>query len=51
VDLDQPVVIRVGDQELFHGRPPRTIGTLARTLAESGDPNLTFSAEATVTMP
>ncbi len=51
VELDQPVTIRTADKELFTGRVPRTIATLARTLAERGDTNLTFSAEVTVNLP
>ena len=51
LDLDQPVHIRSGATILFQDRLPRTIATLARTLAERGDTNLTFSAEATVTLP
>ena len=51
LDLDQPVLIRAGDATLLQARCPRTIATLARTLDERGDPNLTFSAEATVTLP
>jgi hypothetical protein len=51
LDLDQPVVIRAGDQTLFSERVPRTLATLARRLSERGDTNLTFSAEVTVTLP
>jgi hypothetical protein len=51
LNLDEPVAVRAGDQALFEGRRPRTIATLARTLGERGDTNLTFSAEATVTLP
>ncbi|HWN95472.1 MAG TPA: polyhydroxyalkanoate depolymerase, partial [Methylomirabilota bacterium] len=50
VNLDREVVIRVNDRELWAERAPRTIATLARTLAERGDTNLTFSAEVTVTL-
>ncbi len=51
LDLDQPVTIRAGAQTLFSGRISRTLATLARTLAERGDPQLTFSAEVTVNLP
>ena len=51
LNLDQPVTIRAGEAKLFSDRVPRTIATLARTLSERGDPNLTFSAEVTVTLP
>ncbi|MDZ4829007.1 MAG: alpha/beta hydrolase [Phycisphaerae bacterium] len=49
VDLDRDVVVLQGVQERFHGRVPRTIATLARTLTERGDPRGVFSAEVAVT--
>lgn len=51
VDLDQPVKVVYGDKVLFEGRVPRTIGTLANTLEERGDPLLTFCAEVEVALP
>ena len=48
LDLDQPVSIRLGEKEVFAARAKRTIGTLARTLAERGDLDLMFSAEIPV---
>ncbi|MDG2222373.1 MAG: transglutaminase domain-containing protein [Rubripirellula sp.] len=56
VDLDSPVSITTnagtnGSESLFNGRVDRTIGTLAKTLAERGDPRMLFSGEVTVTMP
>lgn len=51
MNLDEPLNVRAGEEQLFSGKTPRTIGTLARTLAERGDTNLTFSAEVTVTLP
>ena len=51
LDLDQPVTIKDGERNLFEGRLTRTIATLARTLAERADTNLTFSASTTVTLP
>ncbi|MEY4387694.1 MAG: hypothetical protein RLY20_2977 [Verrucomicrobiota bacterium] len=48
VNLDQPVVIRVGDRVLSSNVPPRTISWLAETLAEKGDTNLAFSAAVKV---
>src|SRR5690606_37859840 len=48
VDLDQPVTIEAGSTTLFSGPVFRTIGTLAKTLAERGDPALVYSAEVTV---
>ncbi len=49
LDLDEEVVVVQGDQELFRGRVPRTIATLAKTLAERGDPKGLFSGEIVVT--
>jgi poly(3-hydroxybutyrate) depolymerase len=48
MDLDKSVTIRTDSEMLFEGRVNRTIGTLARTLAERGDTNLVFSAEMAV---
>jgi dienelactone hydrolase len=48
VDLDQPVSVSQGGAVLFSGPVIRTIGTLAVTLAERGDPALVFPAELTV---
>ena len=39
LDLDQPVTITLNGKEAFHGRPHRTIATLAATLDERGDPD------------
>jgi hypothetical protein len=51
LDLDSPVVVKTSAGMLFENRLPRTIATLARTLDERGDTNLTFCAEVTVTLP
>lgn len=48
VDLDQPVTVMQDGQELFKGRVPRTIGNLAGSLAERGDPASVFSAAVIV---
>ena len=48
VDLDQPVQIRAGDKELHAGVAKRTIGVIANTLAERGDPNAVFTSEIEV---
>lgn len=45
VDLDAPIKVASGDKTLFEGRVNRTIGVLAKTLAEREDPQLTFAAE------
>ena len=49
LNLDDSIMVRSGSSQLFSGRIHRTIGTLARTLSEYGDTNLTFSAEIKVT--
>jgi len=51
LDLNQPVRILSGDTTLFSGLLPRTTATLARTIAERGDPDRAFSAEVTVVLP
>ena len=48
VDMDQPIVIKVGDETISTVVPERTIGSLSRTLQERGDVNLMFSAETSV---
>lgn len=48
LDLDQPVEIIVGDRTAFAGKIPRTIGMLAKSLAERGDPGMIFSGETKV---
>ena len=48
LSLDEPVTVQTGDKVLFTGRAVRTIGTLARTLADRGDRELMFSAEIAV---
>ena len=51
LDLEQPVSITSKDKVLFQGRVSRTIGSLAKTLAERGDPQGLFSGEVTVELP
>ena len=47
-DLDRPVRVVRGGEELFTGTVPRTIATLDRTLSERGDPRGMFSSELTI---
>ena len=42
--------IRVGDKVVFEGLAVRTMGTLARTLIERGDPEYIFSAEIEISL-
>jgi hypothetical protein len=51
LDLDAPVVVAVEGAPRFSGQVPRTIATLARTLAERGDPRGIFSAEIVLEDP
>jgi hypothetical protein len=51
VDLDQEVVIRAGEKELFRGKIARTIAAMAKSLAERGDPAALFSGEQSVLLP
>lgn len=48
LDLDQPVVVTADGREVFNGKARRTIGDLAATLAECGDPDLIFDARVPV---
>ena len=47
-DLDQPIKIEANGKPVFEGLVQRNIATLARTLAERGDPQLVFSAQVEV---
>lgn len=49
-DLDQPIVIKRADEVIFTGVAPRTIGTIAATLLERGDPRACFAAEVSVSL-
>jgi poly(3-hydroxybutyrate) depolymerase len=48
VDLDKPVQVFFGKEEATSAIAPRTIATLAKTLAERGDPASMYSAEIVV---
>ncbi len=50
LNLDEPVTVTAADTELFQGYVNRTIGTLAETLTDRGDPALVFSGEMAVTL-
>ncbi len=47
-DLDRALSVQRDGAELFSGVVPRTIAVLYSTLAERGDPSLTFSGELSV---
>ncbi len=50
MDLDAEVSIEFGDNKLFQGPIPRTIGTLAETLHDRGDPTAMFSGKIPVSL-
>ena len=51
LDLDRPFSITSGSVSLFSGVAIRTIGCIAKTLSERGDPKGIFSAEVNVVIP
>jgi predicted esterase len=51
LDLDQPVFVNSRGRSLFAGKIPRTIGVIAATLHEYGDPHSVFSGEVAVDLP
>jgi dienelactone hydrolase len=51
VDLDEPVVITSAGKPVVTSRVRRTIATLARTLAERGDPRSMYDGELAVELP
>ena len=48
VDLDLPVTILCNQRQVFHGKVPRRVPTMMRSLAERGDPSFTFPAEVVI---
>jgi len=50
LDLDKFVTVASQGKTLYKGRIARSIGTLAKTLAERGDPASIFSGEIVVTL-
>ncbi len=48
LDLDKDVTVKFGGKEALKATPNRTLGTLIRTLLETGDPKRTFDAEVEV---
>jgi len=50
LDLDRPVLVTSAGKPVVTTVARRTIATLARTLAERGDPRSTFSAEVAVSL-
>ena len=50
LDLDKPVTVMPKDEKLHSARAARSIGMMAKTLAERGDPTSIFSAEIVVTL-
>ncbi len=50
LNLDEDITVTSQGKELYKGRIRRTIGMLARTLSERGDPASIFSGEIVVTL-
>lgn len=50
LDLDRPVVVTADGRKVFEGVVHRTIGDMAGTLVERGDPGLIFDARVPVTL-
>lgn len=48
MDLDKPVTVTINGREAFTGMVPRSAATLAKTLAQRGDPKLMFCSELTL---
>jgi len=51
LDLDKPITVRFGSNDVFHASAPRTIAAISKTLSERGDPAAVFSAEVEVKLP
>ena len=51
LDLDVPVLVSSGSSTIYESKVPRTIGTVAKTIAERGDPKAIYSAEIKVALP
>ena len=50
LNLDEDVTVTSQAKELYKGRIQRSIGTLAKTLDQRGDPAAIFSGEIVVTL-
>lgn len=51
VNLDESITVRWNNKNIFKGYAKRTIDTIHRTIAERGDPDLVFRAEAIIDFP
>jgi hypothetical protein len=51
LDLDKALTVLCEGQKVFEGKVSRTIGTLAKTLAERADPAALFSGEIEIQVP
>ena len=51
IDFEKPVVIKLGDQELFNGKVKRNIATIVQTLTDRGDPETVYSASIEIELP
>ena len=51
LDLDSPISITSGNSTVYQAKLLRTIGTIAKTMSERGDPKAVYSAEVKVAIP
>jgi pimeloyl-ACP methyl ester carboxylesterase len=51
VNMDQPVVVKAGEKELFRGKVKRSLATIYGTMAGRGDPGTVFYGAVTVGLP
>ena len=51
IDLDQPITVSAGDTVIHQDTVTRTIGVIAKTIAERGDPASVYCSEVEVTLP
>ena len=47
-DLSRPITVKQGEDVVLEVSVPRTIGTMATTLGERGDPSGVFTGEIVV---
>lgn len=51
LDLDQPVTVRFAESQLFSNEVPRTLWMMERSMNETGDPEMVWSAEIQIDIP
>ena len=51
IDFEKPVVVKMGDKELFNKKVDRNIATIVKTLTDRGDPATVYCASIEITLP